>query len=163
MTRTAVLLLATSLLAPAALTAQQQPTTAVSVNARVGYDMEFDALVTGASLRVPVLRFPFELQGAFDFTFLDGLTDRQLALDLLYRAGAGLFLGGGVIFRNSIYVEDAAGPRETRTGYSLVLGLGGAPSRRGRVLTGLEVRWMWVGDFSPQTIVAQVGIPLLRF
>jgi hypothetical protein len=153
---------------PEALVAQMRGEAAriphVGVNARVGYDIDFDGPVLGVGTMIGLPRVPFSVHAAADVTFLDRINERQLAVDLLFHVGRGLAVGGGPVFRNTIYdVEDGLGPRETRTGYSLVAALGSAAPRFGRLLTGLELRWIWIEDFRPQTIIAQAGLSLFRW
>lgn len=160
-------LAAGALLAPSALHAQigggGPAPSGFSVAARGGYDLSLDSPVAGAEARLGVFRLPFDVKVAGDFTFLDRLTERQLSVDLLYRLGNGLALGGGPVYRNSIYdTDDLSAPRETRSGYSLVVAVGGLPGR-GRLVSGLEVRWVRVDEFRPQTITAQMGLNLLRW
>jgi hypothetical protein len=137
----------------------------LGVNARVGYDLDLDGPLLGAGLVVGVPRVPFAVQAVGDVTFLDRVNERQLALDVLYRWGRSLGVGGGPVFRNTIFETDGGllGPRETRTGYSLVASLGAVAPRSGRLLTGFELRWVWIENFRPQTLTAQVGLSLLRW
>lgn len=137
----------------------------LTVTGRLGYDIEFDEFVAGAALRADVGRLPLELQIAGDWTFLDIITERQVAIDLLYKFGrGGLSIGGGPVFRNSVYItDDEPGPRETRTGYSLLLSMGGVPQDRSRLVTGLEFRWIFIEEFRPRTLMAQVGVVLFRW
>jgi hypothetical protein len=161
--------LAALLVTPAPALAQMgggvSPPGGMTVSGRLGYDLSLDAFALGASARVGLGRVPFELQMAGDATFLDRVTERQLAVDVMYRLGrGGLAFGGGPVFRNTFYETDGElGPRETRRGYSLVVALGGVPSPRERLVTGLEVRWIRVENFRPQTLMAQVGLALLRW
>jgi hypothetical protein len=156
------------LLAPGSLEAQSggggEAPSGFVVTARAGFDLDLDGPVLGLGAEVGIPKLPLALAAAGDATFLDAITERQLALDVLYRVGGGLRLGGGPVFRNTIYeIEDdeVLGPRETRTGYSLLLSIGGAPSRERTVVTGLEVRWVRVEDFRPQTLMVRVGLSLL--
>lgn len=162
----ALALAAVTALPADALAQSRQAVTGFTVSGRLGYDVEFDVLAVGAGLRAGLGRLPFEAQVAGDFTFLSGgVTERQVAVDLLYRVGSGgLALGGGPVFRNTYWevTDESLGSRETRTGYSLVLALGGVPDQRSRLVTGLEIRWISVGDFNPRTIMAQVGLSLAR-
>ncbi len=141
--------------------------TGLTVSARAGYDMDTNVFVVGAGVRSGLWRLPFEAQLAGDLTFLrDDVTERQLAVDLLYRLGTGgLAFGGGPVFRNSYYnvTDESLGERETKVGYSLVLALGGVPQWGSRVVTGLEVRWISVDAFDPRTVMAQVGLSLGRW
>jgi hypothetical protein len=137
---------------------------ALTLGPRVGYDTEFSAFVAGAYVRLPLPKIPVELQSTADFTFLNKITERQVAVDVLWRSGVGVYVGGGPVFRNTVFVSDNPDdPRETRTGYSLVIGLGGTPTRDRWWIGGLELRWARVEDFRPMTIMVEVGIPLFRY
>ena len=116
--------------APAPASAQRRPDAPPPVPFLVAGRVGFDTRTTedpilGAMVRIPVpIPIPgrVALQAAGDLTFLDGLTERQLALDLVYDL-RGLTLAGGPVFRNSIWRDPNAGPgsaltgdRDTRTG-----------------------------------------------
>jgi hypothetical protein len=155
-----------ALLAPLQLQAQRRPRASppVSAGARVGYEVSFDKFVAGGYLRIPLPGVSLELQGVADFTFLSGFTARQYAADLIWRTGAGIYLGGGPVFRNTLFSDARVGEtleRETRRGYSLFFGFGGTGGGLGGLITGVELRWVFVDDFKPRTIMAQFGIPLL--
>lgn len=136
-----------------------------TVGIRGGFDLEFEDPVAGVAVLVPVpwLR-GLAVQAAGDLTFLDALTERQAAVDLLYGLG-GLRIGGGVVFRNTVWPDALADPapgstlpRETRTGFSAVLGLGGTPLGDSPFVVGLEVRFVWVDDFKPRPLTVGVGV-----
>ncbi|MDT8342302.1 MAG: hypothetical protein RQ751_12380 [Longimicrobiales bacterium] len=156
------------LLAPAAAAAQPGPqpgSVPFTLTVRGGWDIEFDDPVLGAVAYIPTpLVRGLGIQVAGDLTFLDDLTERQLALDALYDLG-GLRVGGGPVFRNSLWVVDGAGgagaevlERETRTGFSLVAAFGGTPSRDSPWTFGLEFRFIWVDDFRPRPFTFGVGV-----
>lgn len=134
------------------------------VSARAGYDFEISngALVLGAGTRISVPGATFlELQGISDWTFLDGLTERQMGLDLLYQFG-GLAVGGGPVMRTTVWDSEVSTDKETRTGYSLVLILAGQATNR--LLNGqLELRYSKVSNFSPKTVSVGVNLPLFRY
>lgn len=155
-----------ALLSPGPLQAQRRPGASppVSAGARVGYEVSFDKFVAGGYLRLPLPGVPLELQGVVDFTFLSGFTARQYAADLIWRTGSGIYLGGGPVYRNTLFSDDQVGEtieRETRRGYSLLVGFGGTGGGMAGLVTGVELRWVFVDDFRPRTIMTQFGIPLL--
>jgi hypothetical protein len=98
-----------------------------------------------------------------DITFLTGLKEYELNLEVVYvtsgRAG-GLYFGGGLAFRNSIYGDDASSPRETRQGYSAVVGLKAATGE----LFGSQVEFRWIflpdADFDPRQITLGINFSL---
>lgn len=169
MSRLLASLLLALLLVPGAARAQRMdrrpPAPELTVTVRGGFDLEFDDPVAGAAILVPL---PWvrglSLQGAGDLTFLEGLTERQAAVDLLYGLG-GFRIGGGVVFRNSIWpdaLEDAEPgadlPRDTRTGFSAVIGLGGTPLGDSPFVVGVEIRFVWVEEFHPRPFTVGLGL-----
>lgn len=170
MPRAALLTTLLLLAAPIPGEAQRRPAPEVPfvLGAKVGLDTQTrDAAVAGA-----FLRFPLPVPGRFaagvggDLTFLRGLTERQLTVDVLYDLG-GFYLGGGPVFRNTIWPGAASDPgttpdRETRAGFSFVLGLGGAPMRGAPVTVGLEYRLVWADDLRPRALTLGVGVALDR-
>jgi hypothetical protein len=123
---------------------------------RAGYDLKYQEGVVGLLLRIPTRVVPgLAVQAAGDFTFLSGATERQLSLDLVYDLG-GIRLGGGPVFRNTYWGTLNQG-RETRSGYSVVLGLGGAPGPRSPISVELELRFVWVDDFNPRPLTLGIG------
>lgn len=164
----AALLLVAAL--PAAADGQRRPPPEVPfvVGAKVGFDTQTrEAVVAGGFLRVPLPvpgRFALGVGG--DLTFLEGLTERQLTVDVVYDLG-GVYVGAGPVFRNTIWPATGADPgslsdRESRTGFSLVLGLGGSPMGRLPLAVGLEYRFVWVDDFRPRPLTLGVGVALNR-
>lgn len=161
----AILALALALSPSDAEAQRRQPAASGStflVGAKVGFDTRFDKPMAGVALRAPVpIPLPgpglLAVQASGDFTFLDDLTERQLTLDLLYDLG-GLSIGGGPVFRNSFWIDAPAGERETRTGYSVVVGLGGTPMGRSSIAVGLEYRFVSVEELSPRPLTLMVAV-----
>lgn len=157
-----------AVLAPSAMEAQVGPNSqarpSISIGARAGYDFEISngAFVLGAGTRISIPGMPYlELQGVTDWTFLDGLTERQMGVDLLYQFG-GLAVGGGPVVRNTIWDAAVLDERESRTGYSLVVILAGQATNR--LLNGqLELRYTKVSNFTPKAVSVGVNLPLVRF
>lgn len=155
-----ILLLLVVVLLPAPLLAQRgmEPSPDVFLfSGRVGYDTQFNEPVVGAGVRVPTwLLEGLAVQAAGDFTFLPGVTERQLALDLMYNL-RGLWVGGGAVFRNS-YWDGNFDDRETRTGYSLFAAFGGTPAGRDVFAVSAEFRFVWVEDFSPRPFTLGINL-----
>ena len=146
----------------------QQPAAAswpsITIGVKAGYDNSAKAEVLGAQVRIPLLRNgAVELMPTADVTFPTGLNEYQYAVEALYllsgRRG-GLYVGGGLAFRNTIFGADPNLPRETRQGYSVVLGskFGGGGSFGAQ----LEIRWVFIeqSPIDPQVITFGVNIPL---
>jgi len=152
----------------------RQPTAAswpaIMVGVKAGYDNNANGEVLGAQLHLPLMRRgSVELMPSADVTFLTGLKEYQYAVDVLYRPigrQGGPYIGGGLAFRNTIYGADPGLPRETRRGYSIVVGgtFGGASSFRPQ----LEIRWVFISKpeldpftpVNPQVVTFGVNIPL---
>lgn len=140
---------------------------AFAVGARGGYDFKSDAPLLGLFTRTSLLS-RVALQATGDLTFLDGLTERQAGVDLLVRLGSqGLFVGGGPVWRSSIFPDEdgftqVGAERETKVGWSIVGVIGGLPGR-GRFLSAVEFRYTVVDELEPQVLSLQFGIPLARW
>ena len=129
---------------------------------RAGFDLEFQEGIVGLMTRVPTRLIPgVAVQAAGDVTFLRNATERQLSLDLVYDFG-GLRLGGGAVFRNS-YWGQQLDQRETRSGYSLVLGVGGNPGPRSVLAAEIELRWVSVEGFTPMPLTLGLSVAPSRF
>jgi hypothetical protein len=160
--RVVAALAALILLAPATARAQGAQS-AFSVGPRLGFEFALQAVVAGGFARLGIPGTPFELQSVGDLTF-GRITDRQLTVDLLYRASPGLYLGAGPVFWNSRFGTGAElGARETRTGWSLFVTLGTGVEAGRSIMSGLELRWVFLDAYRPRTLVGQLGIPLIRF
>jgi hypothetical protein len=132
----------------------------VLAGARVGIDYFTDAPVIG--LQLHLLPDPwgiFDLMPNGEFSFRGGGTNWQLNADLAVIPVPGLYAGGGVAFRNTLY-DEALG-KETRTGYSLFAGIR-PRAERGEINPQIEMRWTFVGDFvRPRTITVGANWPLV--
>lgn len=169
MSRLLALVLLALLLAPGTAWAQRMDRRPAgpefTVGVRGGFDLEGEDPIVGAAVLAPVpwLR-GLAVQAVGDLTFLDALTERQASVDLLYGLG-GLRIGGGVVFRNTVWPEALTDPspiedlpRETRTGFSAVVGLGGTPLGDSPFVLGLEIRFVWVDDFRPRPLTVGAGV-----
>lgn len=172
MRRSATLILGLALLlAPAGVDAQRgggrsqdagQGWPAPTAGLRVGYDDNSTGTVLGAQFRIAALPSGMvELVPNADVTFLPGLKEYQYGVDAVLVSGGrrgGIFAGGGIAWRNTIY----EGPgRETRMAPVLVVGarssaLFGAPFG-----TQIEMRWTYPdGVFKPRALTFGVNFPL---
>lgn len=137
---------------------------AISIGPRIGYDQGSSGEMVGLQVHVPVIRSAHvELMPNADVTFLTALREYQLNLEAVYVTGGrlgGLYLGGGVAFRNSIYGSDPATPRSTERGWSAVVGV----RATGAAVFGiqLEARWTFldVDVRDPRTISLGINFPL---
>lgn len=134
------------------------------IGLHVGYDNNASATVLGGQLRVPVVPAGWlEVMPGGDVTFLTGLKEYQLNLDAVAVLGGergGLYGGGGLALRNSVYGEGL--DRETRTGANVVVGLA-TRGRFGDIPLGVqfEARWVFLdADFDPRVFTFGVNVPL---
>ncbi|MDA0313427.1 MAG: hypothetical protein O2992_15125 [Gemmatimonadetes bacterium] len=130
-----------------------------------GYDDKSNGAIIGVQARIPLLRNGrLEFAPNTDLTFVRGLREREYNLEAVVIPGGrrgGLYAGGGVAWRNSIFTSGPGGPRETIRGFSVLLGL-----KSGTVAeffgSQIELRWVFLDGvpFDPQTITFGVNFPL---
>ena len=118
-----------------------------SLGVRGGLDYRNQSPSVGALLRLPVPRLPAAVTPGGDLVFQDGLTERQLTVDVTVNLG-GLHLGGGPVALNSVFADD--GGRQTKVGYTLLAGLRG---QAGRLGTELAFRWVSVDSLRSRFIM----------
>lgn len=130
---------------------------------RGGYDYNSNGSVLGAQLRIPVHRSGnVELVPNAEVTFFTGLKEYQGGVDAVWVTGGrrgGVYAGGGIAWRNTIWVP--GGERETRTAPTAVVGL--RTSAGGGALFGiqLETRWTYPeGGFRPRVLTLGINVPL---
>lgn len=157
-----VLLLALSATGAADLTAQGPRRSgpsppALLVGVYGGWDTFYREPLVGGKVRVAAPRFDFlALQATGDLTFLSAITERQATVDLLL-TGGGFAVGGGPVFRNTIW--DLSGDaRETRTGWSAVISFGGIPLGQAPFAVGVDFRFVRVGGFRPSPLSLSVTL-----
>ncbi|MFQ5535979.1 MAG: hypothetical protein ACE5GJ_00885 [Gemmatimonadota bacterium] len=137
---------------------------AIQLGARVGYDDNSNGTVLGGQIRVPVVPGGWlELIPSGDITFLPRLKEYQFNADLVYILGQrsnGLYLGGGLAVRNTIF----EGPgRESRTGSNLVVGLVSRAADRRPFGFQLELRYSFLNAaFRPRILTFGVNFPLWK-
>ena len=172
MASSAVVLGLLALSTPFAVEAQRrgsQPATTtgwapISAGFKAGYDNNASGEMLGVQLHLPIVRNgQFELMPNADVTFLSGLKEYQYALDALFVPGGtrgGPYLGGGVALRNTIYDFDRSAARETRQGYSVIVG--GKLGSPGALGIQIEVRWTFLDSpvLDPRTVTFGVNFPL---
>lgn len=138
----------------------------ISVGVHGGYDDASRGEVIGAHASVPVVRSGrIELMPSYDLTFLSGAKEHQYGLEAVYVTGGrtgGLYLGGGVGYRDTVIDATAAEPRQTVFGYSVVAGVKSGSG--GAFVTKLQLRWIFlqntVADFRPVPFTLGVSFPL---
>lgn len=138
----------------------------IAVGVYVGYDNQPSGEVAGAQIRIPVLPSgTVELISGANITFLNRLKEYQFNLEAAYTTGAstgGLYLGGGLAWRNTMFGSDLTSGRQTARGYSLVAGakLGGIAGTR--VSPQLEIRWTFLKEtvLNPRVISFGINLPL---
>jgi hypothetical protein len=127
--------------------------------ARLGWSIRDSSPALGGQLRlalpIPLLRPAVTVGG--DVVFQTGLRELQGWADVTTGLLRPLYIGGGPAVLNSVF-EDSL-ERQTKTGYTLVAGIGGG--RTGPLVTGFEFRWVRVGGLSPRFLVLTLGYPLL--
>ena len=131
---------------------------------RLGYDQSARGEIIGGQIRIPILpNGSVELVPNGDVTFLTGIRDYGFNVDAVYLTGGrrgGVYLGGGLALRSSIFGDDPDGARETKAGLGAVVGVkGGGPGPLG---TQVEFRWIFLpdDDYDPRTISLGVNFPL---
>ena len=137
---------------------------AVSAGARFGYDQSANGEVVGVQVRIPVLRSGIlEVVPNGDVTFLSGLREYGLNVDAVYvrgGRGGGVYAGGGLSLRNSIFGTDPGAERSNELGYGAVFGL--KTGITGRIGTQIEFRWIFFTDldYDPRAVTLGVNVPL---
>jgi hypothetical protein len=135
-----------------------------SLGVRLGYDNKQRDQVLGGQVRLPVLPDgTVELMGSMDVTFLQNLKEYQYNLEGAYvldgRAG-GLYAGGGLGWRNTIYPDDVQ--RHTEMGFTALIGF--RLVGLGLIVPQLEYRWVFIdaAPFTYQSLSLGVNLALWR-
>jgi hypothetical protein len=129
-----------------------------------GYDYNSTGSVAGGQIRVPILPSGHvEILAVGDVTFLTNLKEYQYGLDAVVLSGGrrgGLYLGGGVVWRDTIY-EDSSPDRATRLWPNIVAGLRTGQLGVLPITTQIEIRWVFVDDaVNPRYLTLGVNLPL---
>jgi hypothetical protein len=127
------------------------------IGVRAGWLFKDQSPSIGAVLIVPIpipLLRP-TLVGGADAIFQDGLRERLLTADLQINALPGLFVGGGPAVMNTYF--DTSITRETKTGFSAVVGV---RARGGRMSNSLELRKIRVGSRHPTVLFFSLSYPI---
>ena len=138
----------------------------VSIGLYVGYDNQPSGEVAGAQMRIPVLPSgTVELISGANITFLNQLKEYQFNLEAVYTTGAtagGLYVGGGLAWRNTMFGSDLTAGRRTVRGYSIVTGLKTGGIAGTPFSPQLEIRWTFLKEtaLNPRVISLGVNVPL---
>ncbi|HSM06736.1 MAG TPA: hypothetical protein VK858_19075 [Longimicrobiales bacterium] len=139
------------------------------IGARGGVEINNSDWILGAHTRFGIPGVPIlDVQVVGELTFVDppaivsggGFQERSLNADLLFGRGP-MALGGGVVVRNSYWV-DLNTPRETRTGWSGVLVLGGVPGPRSAFTGQIEYRYSRVSGIGYSAFTVGVNVAPTR-
>jgi hypothetical protein len=131
------------------------------IGAHVGVDYLFEGFLIGGQGHL--LLDPWgrvSLIPSAEYEIRRGLRDWQANLDAAVMPIPGVYVGGGLSYRNSIFEEEVG--RETLRGYSVFVGYR-APPAPGRFVPQIELRWSFIGDIRPRMLTAGVNYPLLLF
>ena len=169
---TATLALALGLLlAPPSVSAQLRRRSAPGrgwappqIGVHFGYDYNSTGSVAGAQLRIPVIPSGFvELVSSGDITFLTGFKVYEYGVDAVVLSGGrrgGLYLGGGVVWRDTIYPETAPA-RATKRWPDIVAGLRTGQLGVLPITTQIETRWVFVDTpVHPRYLSLGLNLPL---
>lgn len=135
----------------------------IQVGIHAGYDYKSTGELLGGQVRIPILPSGLvEVMPSADVTFLTGLKEYEYNLDAVAVSGGrrgGLYVGGGVAWRNTIY-DDGAG-RETRSGGTAVVGLKTNAVAGPGINVQIEMRWIFIrGPLKPRLLTFGVNVPL---
>ncbi len=136
----------------------------IQVGVRGGYDYNSTGYLLGAQLHIPLLPTGIvEIMPNADVTFLKGLKEYQYGVEAVFVTGGrrgGLYAGGGIGWRNSIYEQ--APKRETKTTPTVVVGLRANEIPSIHLVPQVEVRWIFLPDVKvdPRVLSFGVNLPL---
>jgi hypothetical protein len=169
------LALALLLAPPAAVSAQLRPRSAPGsgwappqVGVHFGYDYNSTGSVAGAQMRIPILPNGFvELVPNGDITFLTGLKEYQYGVDAVVLSGGrrgGLYIGGGLVWRDTIYPDNTSegiSGRTTKRWADVVAGLRTGQLGVLPITTQIEIRWVFVdAPVKPRYLTLGFNLPL---
>lgn len=140
----------------------------IAVGFRAGWEQDrvANGSMLGGELRIPVIRSgKVEIVPSADMIWLQNTKEYQYNADLLFVPGGprgGVFLGGGVGWRDSLYGAVTAGEsRRTYMGYNLVIG---GRTAIGPVQLAATLRWIFLSgtEYSPNALTLGLDYPLWR-
>jgi len=144
------------------------PWAPVAIGIRFGWEQDriVNGSMFGGEVRIPVLRSGrVEIVPSADMIWLRNAKEYQYNADVLFvpqGPRGGVFLGGGVGWRDSVYggVTDGV-PRKTYLGYNLVVG---GRTAIGPVQLAATLRWIFLDgtDYSPNALTLGLSYPLWR-
>ena len=140
----------------------------ISVGLYVGYDNQPSGEVAGAQIRIPVLRSgTVQLISGANVTFLNRLKEYQFNVEAVYTTVAstgGLYAGGGLAWRNTMFGSDLTAGRRTVQGYSIVVGFETGRIAGTSLSPQVEIRWSFLKEtaLNPRVISLGVNFPLWR-
>ena len=138
-----------------------QPYMGATIGAHVGVDYLFEGFVIGGQAHLHLDPWGrIALIPNAEYEIRRGLRDWQANLDASLSPILGVYVGGGVAYRNSIFDEEVG--RETIRGYSVFVGYR-APPLPGRINPHIELRWSFIGDIRPRMLTVGVNYPLFLF
>jgi hypothetical protein len=133
----------------------------LSLGAHVGVDYLFEGFLIGGQGVVMVDPWGIlQIVPNAEFEFRQGLRDWQANADASISPVRGIFVGGGVAYRNSIFDEVVG--RETRRGSSVFVGYR-EPAAPRRINPQVELRWTFVAGIRPRMLTIGVNYPILLF
>jgi len=133
----------------------------IEVGVHGGYESPSTGSVLGAQVRIPLHPSGYvELVSTGDVVFLPRLKEYLSGVNLVAVSGGrrgGIYVGGGVTWRNTLY----DGARATRRFPTIVAGLRSPELFGSRLGTQLEVRWIRVDTAAkPKVMTLGVNVPL---
>jgi hypothetical protein len=131
------------------------------LGAHVGIDYLFEGFVVGGQTIFLVDPWGrLALIPNAEIELRQGIRDWQANADAALMPLRGVYVGGGLAWRNTIFDEQAG--RETRRGYSAFVGYRDPPAP-GRVSPQIELRWSFIAGIRPRTLTLGANYPLLLF
>ena len=131
------------------------------VGAHAGVDYLFDGFVAGGQAIFLVDPWGrLALIPNAELEFRRGLRDWQANADAAVMPARGIFVGGGLAWRNTIFEEELG--RETKQGYSAFVGYREPPSP-GQFAPQIELRWSFIDRLRPRTLTIGLNFPVLLF
>lgn len=132
-----------------------------SIGVRGGYDQRANAEALGAQLRIPVVRSGIvEVIPSADVVFLSGAKDYQYTVQAAWIPGGvrrGLFLAGGIGWRDTPLGQAVPVPVGRNTYFGYVLGVG-VSSGVGPLEFEFAIRWTFLNDTTYRPNMGSLGI-----